>query len=253
MNGDQGQVNKTLALYDGTPMAQWQLLLEPIGMHYHFAKAGAGPIFDNSLEALRPWLQGHLLDLGCGFGGPAAYFDRAGYRVTCVSHSPSQLDFVRSYVPKAQRLLMDLNHPSALPDADTALMIESLSHLSTPEALLKSLPTQRLVAICHYSRTTSLFDPAWQMHFRSEKELKDLLRSNGWYIEQFTNDMAEKAEITALYWRHQLDRLKFAASSRHLQLLSDLADQILLDTRPFLAQFGLATIVAKRAPLHQGR
>lgn len=239
MSGVQG-------LYDGTLIDQWVALLGDFGMHYHFGKSGKGNIFENSLADLVPHLEGALLDLGCGFGGPARYFSNQGFDVTSVSHSAEQLQFIDHFAPTVKTLLADLDANPELPKAGTALMIESLSHLKNPTPMLTNLKADKLVAICHVSQKETLYHPLWRMNFRSEHDLKKLLADSGWRVMHCQNLMPEKAEVTAKAWMAALAMIPKTRWSQHLALLYGLSEQILSEAELFLEHFGLLTVVAER-------
>ena len=235
------------ALYDGTPIEQWETLLAPCHWHYHFGTPGPDNLFDNSVSELLPLLSGHILDLGCGFGGPAGLIAQAGHRVTCVTHSAVQRRFFQARQPEREVLIQDLNQPD-LPAADTALMMESLSHIQHAGDLLSHLHPRvdRIVAACHYSRSDSFIHPLWQMNFRSEPDLRALFQDAGWNIQSFTNHMPDKALPTAQAWLEALNRIPRNQWTPHLVYLYELAEQIRTQTQGFIAEFGLATLLADK-------
>lgn len=234
-------------LYDGTPIEQWKTLLAPCNWHYHFGLPGPDNLFDNSVSEILPLLSGHILDLGCGFGGPAGLISKAGHRVTCVTHSEAQKRFIRAHQPEREVVVQDVNQPD-LPTANTALMMESLSHIDQASALLKHLHPRvdQIVAVCHYSRSDSFIHPLWQMNFRSEQDLRALFRDAGWHIQTFTNRMPDKALPTAQAWLDALNQIPRNQWTPHLVYLYELAEQIQTQTQGFIAEFGLATLKATK-------
>lgn len=233
----------TTQLYDGAPLDDWIELLGPHDLHYHFALAGVNDPFANSISEILPHLTGHVLDLGCGFGGPARMIQAAGHDVTCVSHSQVQLDYIQSR-QATNTLLADLNAPPAWPDANTALMVESFCHIRQQSTLLASLTTERLVMIAHQSKTESFFHPLWQMQFHNEQDFRALLDQAGWHIIHWQDRMPEKAAMTAQLWRKRLNQIP-KPWNRHWELLDELSTQI--ETVPsFTDYFALIDLVAIR-------
>lgn len=234
------------SLYDETPIQDWQRLLGQYDLHYHFGCSGSDPNpFINALIRIAPWIGESVLDLGCGFGGPARWLNQQGRQVTAISHSQAQLNWIQQ-TPGINTLWMDLNDPKDLPRAHTALMVESFSHIRERQELLVHLRDRcdRLVMISHQSLGDSFYHPLWHMQFDNQQAIQALLQSAGWQVTHWRNAMPEKARLTAECWQRALARLS-GTRSHHMELLAQLAREILDHEGQFLSQFGLIDLVAE--------
>lgn len=87
----------------------------------------------------------HVLDLGCGWCGPAFYYaERFGCRVTGITLSPVQRDFCLEEARRrgfTDRVQVDLVHALEMPyppgTFDHILMLESIIHIADKEALFR--------------------------------------------------------------------------------------------------------------------
>ena len=87
----------------------------------------------------------HILDLGCGWCGPALYFaERHGCRVTGVTRSPVQRDHGLAWAARRgvrDRLRVDLRDVMELPyepaSFDHVIFLESIIHMPAKDALFR--------------------------------------------------------------------------------------------------------------------
>ena len=237
-------------LYDGTDISQWENLLSSVDMHYHFGCKGehANP-FVNSVIDILPYLEGHVLDLGCGYGGPARFLSAKGHTVTCVSDSAEQLNYVIRRTPKALTIQHDLNH--GLPSLDsyfnTVLMFESFSHIKEQRQLLTDIRQLNvpLVMVAHATYGQSFFHEQWQMQFHNYMSLLGLIEDCGFVVQEFSDQMPKKAVVTAEHWTSLLNHIPHTQHSKHLQLINELSHSILSNPQQFLSDFGLFNIYAE--------
>lgn len=237
-------------LYDGTDISQWENLLASVDMHYHFGCVGkdTNP-FINSVSELLPYLKGDILDLGCGYGGPARFLKAQGHNVTCVSDSAEQLNYILSRAPETQTIQHDLNDglPSLASHVHSVLMFESFSHIKEQRQLLNDIHKLKvpLVMVAHATYGKSFFHERWQMQFHNNMSLLGLIEDCGFYVREFSDQMPQKAIVTAELWMTLLKNVPQAHQSEHLQLINELSHNILSNPQQFLNDFGLFNIYAE--------
>ncbi len=86
---------------------------------------------DNWLDKHAAYLESSagmpILDLGCGAGNNTRYVVDRGFQVVACDFSERALELVRTRVPEAQTLRLDLREPLPFPDHSAAVLIADLS------------------------------------------------------------------------------------------------------------------------------
>jgi len=92
-------------------------------------------------EAVRPYLQGNILDLGCG-GAEIISLLHPGQNYLGVEGNSDTVRRLKSTHPSFEFLLRDLEHDELDIDQkfDTVLLIAVIEHLHDPECLLRQIP-----------------------------------------------------------------------------------------------------------------
>lgn len=235
------------ALYDGTPRSSWIKLLSRYDMHYHFGMKGKfdNP-FANSIEAIRPWLGKHVLDLGAGYGGPARFLNQHNHKVTAVSNSATQMKYIQLNSVNINCVEHDLNEGLLQINfpVDSFLMCESFSHIKNQIRLLEEIRAQNrpLILIAHATHLPSFYHTNWHMQFHNVQRLLSLFEQLGFKVEHCVDLMPEKALVTAQKWSEALALTPKRYWLLHWEMLHSLSQEILNDKAGFIEQFALLNI-----------
>jgi cyclopropane fatty-acyl-phospholipid synthase-like methyltransferase len=160
----------------------------------------------------------HLLDAGCGTGGPAIHLARAiGCRVTGISVSPKQIEKARQKAAQAkldERLQFQVANAMAMPFADAsfdaAWAFESLFHMSDPDQALREMhrcikPGGQLI-IANYTLTQPMTpneDEFYRQVFHAgslltHQEHQKRVRAAGFELEETMDISANVVRTTPL-------------------------------------------------------
>lgn len=185
-------------------------------MHYHFGLFTAeddlkeiwnDAPFERGVSELIPYIPAgsNVYDLGCGWGGPAAFLAKAnGCDITGITASRAQFRYCDALGLKCRYGDMETTLPPGR--FDILLMLESLEHVEDKASLLKTLRQfgSRLVIRTHCQEGDadgSVFDGT--MHLVSAQDLKALLQGSGWKITHW-NDRREASMPTVEIWHKRL-------------------------------------------------
>ena len=216
----------TLELYQNNSLEDWKQLLQPIGYHYHHGFPGESDnIFKNSLYSnVYPFIPNNtsVLDCGCGWGGTLKMLQEDKQcDVIGVTNNDQQFNFIKNNVIKA-----DLNYYFPNRSFDTALLVESFSHIKNQNLLLKhlSLTCKNIVLITHLSRLSSpVFDEEWLMYCNTIPNMLKQLDSVGYKLKYFKDLGTDHIIPSFKYWKSKLDIIK--PSNGQLALLVKLCEQ----------------------------
>ena len=129
--------------YSSIPIDTWRQILGS-QLHYHHGIWAANEDWETALENAVLDLARHVepgstvLDLGCGWGGPASVLkERCGCSVLCVTVSQAQASYCAIRGLEVHRADLD----SEIPDGTWSVgwWMESLEHLEHPERALGEL------------------------------------------------------------------------------------------------------------------
>lgn len=94
------------------------------------------------MNAVRGYIFGDLLDIGCGYGSVVRTFAPKPENYTGVDHNPIVVNWLQKQYPGYAFLSLDLDSQTIPTQRkfDTVLMIAVLEHLAQPDRLVSSLP-----------------------------------------------------------------------------------------------------------------
>lgn len=116
--------------YDSMTPDEWNPILGP-NLNYHFGFYRPGMSFDEGLSfatrRLVPFFGSgrRVLDVGCGWGGPARDLAKDGYDVLCVTNSDMQYRYCRYLHMRSELLDVEREGIRHLGSFDTAFMMET--------------------------------------------------------------------------------------------------------------------------------
>lgn len=242
------------AFYSEATIAEWQAIIGP-NLHYHFGYFQEQKTLEDGLQdAVRrfyPWLPigAHVLDLGCGWGGPARLLmaDR-NCTVQGVTISAAQAAYCRQLGLAVHHCNMETAPLDGTYDA--IFMLEVLSHITDKRALLQRLRqvTPRLLLTVNcvangYQGQRMAFGAS--MTLCSQAELVNDLEAAGWRI-QFLENRRLQSLPTLLHWKQNLDqRYGTQPPPGQLAMLRGLTDTALAAVIPWCQAFPLIDIVAE--------
>lgn len=199
-------------------------------------------------------LGGSVLDLGCGWGGPAAMLKAEnGNKLLCVTNSPQQSDIV------SKRDLNVIEHDlsQGLPETilqdrfDVALMMESYSHISNREALLTEIPLISKRLILRVNCTSIPHPPGFlafggTMRMPTPDQLLLDVKAAGWRPIMI-RDVRMKTLKTITDWHHRLQKAEISGSDdHHLRSLAGLCQYAMKDLQGWGRSSPLIELVAER-------
>lgn len=198
--------------YGKDQLDDWRAVIGP-ELHYHFGHFNHPD--DDFQKALRAAIRqfypavphgSSVLDLGAGWGGPARLLqEERQCRVTCVTNTPEQAEYLRSR-EAANVLLHDLE--TGLPengDWEVAWMMESLEHIRAKEPLIAALRQRTGTLIIRTSATRQAEmeeSPAFggSMYMTTQQALVGMLARNGWQIVSLC-DSRKASWPTLMHWK----------------------------------------------------
>ena len=236
--------------YSSVPIETWRQILGD-HMHYHHGVWQSDEDWDTALENAVLDLARHVepgstvLDLGCGWGGPASVLkERYGCPVRCVTVSQAQASYCNTRGLDVHRADLD----SEIPEGTWAVgwWMESLEHLEQPEKALAQL-RQRCRKVVIRANTCEagprqLF--AGSMPMQSTRFYLDALERTGWRVTHAANRRAESLR-SPFEWLAGLNRSGAAWSGNpHLRALWEYS--VFFSTNPSMyAVYPLMDIIAE--------
>jgi len=215
-------------LYSMNDLADWQAVLSD-GMHYHFGHFSGSEDLAAGVRAAVQRLYAHIprgarvLDLGCGWGGPAAMLrDEHGCDVVGVTISRAQAAHSRARGLRVQQL--DMTCDPLPTGCDVVLLMESLEHVEDRAGFLSRLRAcaPRVVFQVNCARPTS--DGATfggSMRTFTPDQLREDFRVAGWRPTAW-QDMRFTSLRTAALWEENLRQRFGDAPPGHFAVLGDM-------------------------------
>jgi SAM-dependent methyltransferase len=163
----------------------------------------------NVVRSLYPWIPegSRVLDLGCGWGGPARMLirDRGAY-VHGVTVSQVQADFVNSILPEARTTCADM--ATFIPDEqyDVAIALESLTHVTSPVEVLRNIRSRvdRILIRDHVTiGEPSMVIDNWKMRVPSHEEFRGIVEEAGFKIE-YDEPVDVPWKVVSAFWLRNL-------------------------------------------------
>jgi hypothetical protein len=238
------------AFYSSPPLDVWRRILGN-GMHYHHgiweADEDWAAALNNAVLTLAQYVEpgSTVLDLGCGWGGPAALLvDRVGCDVVGVTVSHAQAAYCATRGLDVRHLDLDREMPTG--HWSVGWWMESLEHLEHPEQALIRLRSrcERLVMRVNTCETAPRRRFAGSMPMLSTADYLGALERSGWRVRHLSNRRTE-ALRSPFEWLAGLRAAGIAnPDDAHLRALWDYS--VLFTTKPSLyAMFPLVDIVAE--------
>lgn len=218
----------TEQFYQSNTPEEWEFLLKPVEYHYHFGFPGfTKNIFRNAVyQHLYPFIPSNstVLDCGCGWGavGKMLNIDKQ-CKVTGVTNSNDQINFINQNQKEIKAIYADLNTFKPNKHYDTALFMESFSHIKDKGDILKQISTQcdNILFQAHIDRITpGIFNGDWHMYCVGLPILINLLYDVGYRIT-YCEDLDFNPKLSYDYWKSRLDKLN--PTSGQLKVLKDLS------------------------------
>jgi hypothetical protein len=226
------------AFYSEHDFAVWRHVLGS-DLHYHFGIGGfdTDP-FEQAIINLFPYLEpgSNVLDCGCGWGGPARLLmNRLGCRMTGVTVSKAQAESIHDFPV----IHSDLHYYNPTETYDTAIFIESFTHLRDPVLVLNSLrDSVDSIIVKDFLVDSPSYSDTWSMHFRTEKIFVDILRSSGFLIQNF-NEIDNFWFPSVDIWYSRMSDLNPFQLNGQLARLYSLCRSIRALDAPILASLGI--------------
>lgn len=202
--------------YEINTPSEWDFFLGPVNYHYHCGVEGPSPnIFENAIYAnVFPFIadRSSVLDCGCGWGAPAEMLtQQKKCKVTCVTNSTYQADFIKKNRKGLRVLTEDLNCFKPARRYDVALLLESFCHVKEQDYLLKNLfaVADNILIVDHVVRhVPEFFREGWLMQMFNTEGLANKVTNSGYKIQHIHNSGEDFIIPTAKYWKSRLDQLQ---------------------------------------------
>jgi SAM-dependent methyltransferase len=241
--------------YDNMTPEEWKPILGD-DLHYHFGFYEDGMSFEVGLRyavrRLFPLLDTgpRVLDIGCGWGGPARELAASGYDVSCVTNSKRQLGYCRSLGLRTELLDVEQDGLDGLGCFDSVFMMESLEHIFDKKRLLHTLAgvADRLVlvtncnALAVHTPLAAFGDTCLMM---SVTRLLETLDAAGWCVRQ-SSDVRARSMPTIGYWKARIQAAYPTGMKAAVKMLQGLCDDALDNRERFETNFPLLTVCADR-------
>lgn len=253
----QSNLNK---FYSSEGISTWKNIIGE-DLHYHFGDFQQTTNFQvglrNAIRNFYPYIPkgGRILDLGCGWGGPARLLiDELNCKVTGVTISETQYNYCKNEIGFRTHLadIEKMNFSAFEKSYDAVIMIESLEHILEKSHLFMQVKkiTNRLIikTNCledHLNVSRWTFDNT--MYMCTISELIHDLEQAGWTIELKINRRLHSVP-TIKFWKKQLEReiVKENCLNGQLQTLYRLTTSFEANPFGWCRSFPLMDIVANR-------
>ena len=230
-------------------------------LNFHFGFYRQGTSFEQGLQLatrrLLPFFDKgrRVLDVGCGWGGPAMDLVQSGYDVACVTNSILQYEYCKSLTLTASYLDVEKDNLGHLGFFDTVFMMESLDHVFDKPALLSKLTTitDRLVFVtncCIFAVEAPLTTFGNTMCMTSTEVLFQTLKKTGWRV-RCASDVRKYSMPTFNYWKTRIEAAYPTMRKPPLQLLHSLCEIALQDSVGFEEAFPLLMVCAENDSPHR--
>ena len=227
--------------YSENSLNVWQQILGP-KMHYHAGSYSTNNIFDQAIRNLYPYIDDNssILDVGCGWGGPATLLEN---EKSCLVHGFTNSS--QQYNHNSQTtFLADIHSFIPQQKYNTAIFIESLSHFNDANKVLKQLrPYTDKIIIKDYLWYEDWFNSDWKMYLRTKQSYIDLI-SQYYNITHIEQDNTVDIYNSCVYWYNNLTTLPQHEIHGQIKELYDLTTDV-LQVGPNSNFVKLALIVAE--------
>lgn len=244
----------TVEYYDSMTPEEWKPILGS-GLNFHFGFYRQGMSFEEGLESATDNLiahlppGGHVLDLGCGWGGPAMQLMKSGFEVECVTNSRVQQEYCNLLGLHTQILDVEQDNIRSLGHCDSVIMLESLEHVFDKRKLFRELKdiTSRVVFVANCDSDGSdkpVSTYGGTMYMTSVGELLHILTSEGWDVH-VAADHRKYAMPTFEHWRTRIEAAYPYSMKGPVEMLYVLCEVALSDIASFEKRFPLLLVSAE--------
>lgn len=242
--------------YSAESTESWQSILGP-ELHYHFGYFKAKETLQEGLKAAvrlhYPFIQrgSRVLDLGCGWGGPALMLiEERECEVLGLTISSAQAEYARSLGLSVRH--MDAETEEIDGNYDTVLMHESFTHIKDKAGLLSRLKsvahTVIITASCLREQSSSQeFTFGNSMLMTTPAELQQMILKAGWEVI-YQRERRFQSLRTLKLWRENLENF-FGSEpipEGQMKCLYDLTEFALVDPLAWFLNNPLIDIVARQ-------
>jgi len=196
-------------------------------MNYHYMEKGPLLLnkFDNYTYNILEYLDGaqSLLDVGCGFGGPARFIQsELDINVKGVSNIRSQVEHTSQYFPTYFRNAEEF---SSNEKYDVAAFFDSLCHMDAKKVLANIAKYTDKILIKDYTFLDSdyYYSARWNMHFRSKSNWEWLLSKTGFKLKHFEVNDKVLVDETHQFWYNNLKKVK--SKNKQIEMLKVITQQ----------------------------
>ena len=215
VNSEADWESSDLAEFYAGEIEAWRHILGE-SLHYCFGTRDpkarledAEAHLNNGIRSLFPWIPegSRVLDLGCGWGGPARMLIRErGAYVHGITISQVQADFFDSSLPQARTTCADM--ATFIPDEqyDVAIALESLTHVVNPVDVLRNIRSRvdRLLLRDHVMNgNPSGVIGNWKMRVPSHEEFRGIVEEAGFKIE-YDEPVDVPWKVASAFWLRNL-------------------------------------------------
>ncbi len=242
------------AFYSQETIDEWKQIIGE-DLHYHFGYFQGNEDLETGLrQTVRNFyphipLGSRLLDIGCGWGGPARLLAK---EQQCVVQGVS---ISHAQVAYCQSLGLDVWHADIEVDRvsgvyDVIFMLEVLSHIRDKRAVLKKLRSLAPRLIISMSCMSDMIETprtvfGSSMALVTESEFIQAVEEAGWRIQVLRNRRFQSLR-TALHWQQNLARCyDDHVPPGQLGVLQNLAETVLQSPIRWCQSFPLIDIVAE--------
>jgi len=195
------EMTSVAKFYSENPLNVWQQVLGP-SMHYHVGSYSTNNIFDQAIRNLYPYIDNNstILDVGCGWGGPANLLES---EKNCLVHGVTNSSQQHQYNSQTT-FLSDIHSFIPKQHYDTAIFIESLTHFNDAATVLKQIrPHTNKIIIKDYLWHEDWFNSDWKMHFRTYQSFQQLV-SQDYTITHVEEDTTTDTYNSCLFWYNNM-------------------------------------------------
>ena len=213
--------------YSGVPIEIWRQILGP-QLHYHHGIWESDENWQTALGNAVLTLARHLkaddsvLDLGCGWGGPALLLkERFGCSMLCTTVSSAQAAYCAGLGLEVRHANLDREVPEGA--WSVGWWLESLEHLERPGTVLAQLRPrcERLIIRVNTCEVSPRRLFGRSMPMRPMSHYLDALKLAGWRVTHLENRRAQSVR-SPFEWLMGLTRANMAwPADPHLRALWD--------------------------------
>jgi 2-polyprenyl-3-methyl-5-hydroxy-6-metoxy-1,4-benzoquinol methylase len=212
--------------YSSSSISAWKTVLGE-DMHYHHGTPGDNP-FEQAVLDVMAFIppESKVLDCGCGWGGPGRLLQKHGHKVTGVTSSKQQAEYITEF-PVVHADLHDYKPSEPF---DAAIFIESCFHLEDPEKVFDNLiPNVKHIVILDITTPKIIQNEVWGITFRPKEYLLGALHKVG-YVVEHQSERTDFIKPALKFWGENiktLDRSEVVGQIKELELLCQYPDEVI--------------------------